>query len=137
MRTQIRKAKTFPGLGLALKKLKKKGFKLGILTSNSKDNVGFFLKHNRLELFDFIYSGADLFGKDKTIKKMIKNQNLDRKNVVYFGDEVRDIEACQKAGVKIVAVGWGMNSPLALKSANPEQLITSPKDLTVQKLQIS
>lgn len=122
-------AKPVPGIRQALVKLKNRGKKLGILTSNSEENVSRFLKRNNLDLFDFIYSGASIFGKDKVIKKCLREQNLIPSSVVYVGDELRDIEAAKKVGIKITAVSWGFNSKKALKRGKPDYLIEKPKQL--------
>jgi len=61
------------GIEEALLELKKTGYKLGILTSNSKDNVSKFLKKNNLDLFDFTHSESSIFGKSKLIKVLLKN----------------------------------------------------------------
>ena len=44
-------------------------------------------------------------------------------------DEVRDIEAARKSGIKSVAVTWGYNSKDALLKENPDFLINSPDEL--------
>ena len=55
-----------PGIVNALEEIEASGFRLGILTSNSRSNVNLFLKNNGiLRLFDFVYSGKSLFGKTR------------------------------------------------------------------------
>ncbi|MBU0578919.1 HAD-IA family hydrolase [Patescibacteria group bacterium] len=112
-----------------LEKLKNEGFALGILTSNSGENVGKFIEKNKLFFFDFIYSEGSFFGKDKVIKKMLKNQHLDSKQTIYVGDEARDIDAARKAGIKVIAATWGFNSDEILKKSNPDYLVNNPKEL--------
>ena len=102
---------------------------MGILTSTSEENVRKFLKKNKLELFDFIYSGSSIFGKHKVMKSLLKKQKLKRKEVIYVGDETRDIEAAKKAKVKIISVTWGFNTKQILKKQKPDFLIDKPKEL--------
>ena len=64
------------------------------------------------------------------MKKLLKNRNLSEFDVIYIGDEVRDIEAAKAAGIKMVAVSWGFNSPEILKTKNPDYLIDYPLQLT-------
>lgn len=52
-----------------LLKLKKK-YQLGILTSNTQENVKLFLEKNNMDFFDFIYTGKSVFGKKNIIKKV-------------------------------------------------------------------
>lgn len=113
----------------SLLELKKNRYKLGILTSNSKDNVSKFLKRNNLDLFDFIYSGSSIFGKSKVMNNLLKNQNLKPEEVIYVGDEIRDIEAAKRAKIRIIAVSWGFNSKQILEKQIPDFLINEPKEL--------
>jgi phosphoglycolate phosphatase len=48
---------------------------------------------------------------------------------LYVGDEVRDIQACKKSFVKIIAVTWGFDIPDVLKSHNPDFLVSTPKEI--------
>lgn len=105
--------------------LSKRGYRLGILTSNSSINVKSFLKRNNLEYFDFVHSESNFFGKDKVLKKLKKRL----KNLIYIGDETRDIEAARKCGVKVVAVTWGLNTKKPLFDSRPDWLISNPKEL--------
>ena len=49
---------------------------------------------------------------------------------IYVGDETRDVEAARKAGVQIIAVGWGLNSRASLLLQNPDFIVDSPEELT-------
>jgi phosphoglycolate phosphatase len=119
----------FPGMKTVLIKLAKQ-HQLGILTSNNKENVEIFLKkQNCDDLFDFIYAGKNIFGKDKIFSALIKKHKLNKVDILYFGDEVRDIEACQKVGVKVAAVTWGFNAPELLKAKKPNYLLNSPEEI--------
>lgn len=112
-----------------LTKLKKKKYKIGILTSNSEENVKSFLKKNAMNIFDFIYCGSTIFGKDKLLRKILKEKKLKKEDVIYIGDEIRDIEAAKKVGVKIAVVTWGFNSQEVLQKHHPDFLIKSPAQL--------
>jgi phosphoglycolate phosphatase len=119
-----------------LEKLKTEGFILGIVTSNSKENVEKFLERNGAELFDFIVSSKSFFGKDKKISKVITQRKINKEKVLYIGDEVRDIEAAKKAGIKVIAVSWGLNSEAILKEHLPDAFVKRPRDLigAIEKL---
>jgi phosphoglycolate phosphatase-like HAD superfamily hydrolase len=81
------------------------------------------------ELFSFIYSGTALFGKHKVLRKFLRKNNLAPEDVIYVGDETRDIEASMKIRIKVVAVSWGFNSAQALAAQNPDFLIHHPREL--------
>jgi phosphoglycolate phosphatase len=119
----------FNGLQGVLSELAKH-YRLGIVTSNEVTNVKkFLLKHN-IDYFDFIYSDSSLFGKGKIIRKVLKKYQLQAENVVYVGDEVRDIEAAKEGGIRVVAVTWGFNAKKVLSQHSPDYLIDKPSQLT-------
>ena len=113
---------------ITLEKLKENGIKLGILTTNSQTNVEKFLKANEINVFDFVVS-ASLFGKEMKLKKIIKKSKLNTDDVLYIGDEIRDIIAAHLVHVKIATVTWGYNNIEALKKHNPDYLISNPEEL--------
>ncbi len=118
------------GIPEALSSLKQQGYQLGILTSNGRENVEAFLHSNAmLHLFDFIYSGATLFGKSRLIHQCLRQQNLSPSQVVYVGDETRDIEAARKISIRAVAVAWGFNTATVLSNHQPDFLLSDPAEL--------
>ncbi len=130
LKQQIQHLSTIPGIKEALIELNNQGHRLGIITSNSTDNVTAFLQKNELEdLFDFIHSGITIFGKTRIINNFLKQENLQPEEVIYIGDETRDIEATKKAHVKVIAVSWGFNSREVLAAENPDFLIDHPSEL--------
>ncbi|KOP23444.1 carotenoid oxygenase [Hapalosiphon sp. MRB220] len=130
LKRKIPELKPIVGMKEALIDLKNAGHHLGIITSNSKDNVTEFLKVNELEnLFEFIYSGITIFGKTTIINNVLKQKQLKVEEVIYVGDETRDIEASKKSNIKVVAVTWGFNSPEVLAKQKPNYLIHHPSEL--------
>lgn len=130
LRDKIKRLKPCQDIAPFLLKLKENGYSLGIVTSNAQENVLIFLENNGLSsLFDFIYSGNTLFGKHKVIEQVLRNYQLTPAEVVYVGDETRDILAARHSQVKVVAVGWGFNSPEVLIQHHPHAFITHPQEL--------
>ncbi|MDJ0843817.1 HAD-IIIC family phosphatase [Crocosphaera sp.] len=127
---KIAELKPIKNIPHCLQQLKAKGYNLGIITSNTEDNVVRFLENHGMEkFFDFIYAGTTLFGKHKIIKKLLKDQQLLSHEVIYIGDETRDINSAKKSHVKCVAVTWGFNSGEALAKQKPDFLIHQPCEL--------
>ena len=126
---KIRDAKLIPEIKEVFFKLKKKGFKIGILSSNSKENIEKFLLAKDLKMFDFIQSETNIFGKDRALRNLLRRYNLPRENVIYVGDEVRDIEACKKNRVKIIAVTWGFSKKEIWKKNKPDYLVNKPQEI--------
>jgi len=118
----IEKAEVFEGIKEIIEKLRKNEIEVGILSSNSKENIKRWLTKKAVNV-DWVRSESTIFGKDKAIVK-IKSENM-----IYVGDEVRDVEACHKIGVKIVSVTWGYNSKKALKKAGADYVVESSFEL--------
>lgn len=60
---------------------------------------------------------------------MIRNNHLNAHEVIYIGDEVRDIHSCKEIGIKIIAVSRWYDNETLLKENNPDILITKPRDI--------
>ena len=109
--------------------LENRGYLTGIISSNSEANVRKFLKKNGVKEFDFIECGSTLFGKYFLLKRAIKRFGYSNDAVIYVGDEVRDIEAAHKAGIKIISVSWGFNNAKLLKRYKPDFIANNCDDV--------
>ncbi|OGX34210.1 MAG: hypothetical protein A3C36_04950 [Omnitrophica WOR_2 bacterium RIFCSPHIGHO2_02_FULL_52_10] len=121
--------KPIHGLKEILIQLKSLGLRMGILTSNSLKNVHNFLDNNSLNFFDFVQTTPKIWSKNRSLMTLIDKQHLKIADVIYIGDETRDIIAAQKAGIRTIAVTWGYNSRRALENHRPDFLIHSPQEL--------
>jgi len=126
---EIDKVKVFENLPEVLNQLKKSGVGLGIATSNSTKNVKKFLENNNLDMFNFTYSSIDYFHKNKILERAIKKYGMEKENVIYVGDEIRDIKAAKEAGIKIASVTWGYNFENVLNKYKPDFIINKPEEL--------
>jgi phosphoglycolate phosphatase len=117
------------GMPETLFALHSRGYRMGILTSNTPEGVLHFLKTNEVHWFEFIHAPDSIFGKSKVIRKIMKTCRLAPAEIVMIGDEVRDIKAAQKAGVASVGVTWGFNSAQLLKTTHPDHVIEEPGEL--------
>ena len=122
--------KMFKGLDKTVKQLKQSGYSLYIVSSNSVDVINHLLdKYHLNSYFDSVVGGVGVFGKTVAIKGTIKRYKIDSDNVVYIGDEVRDIKAAKRLKVPIVSVTWGFNGEKVLKKNNPDAIATKPSDI--------
>jgi len=116
------------GMKAALQSLHARGWVLGIVTSNSTRNVRAFLRHHEMEpWFSVIHSESSLLGKSRILGRLIHQHQW--QNVVYVGDETRDVLAAKTIGIPGVAVAWGFNTVLALENAEPQALALTPAEL--------
>lgn len=118
------------GIPTVLIEIHQRGHRLGIVTSNARSTVLRFLDYQQLtQQFEFIYAGQLLLGKARILKRLVNRNQLDPKQVIYVGDETRDIEAAKQAGLTTIAVSWGFNSAAVLAKHKPDQLIDRPEQL--------
>jgi len=117
------------GMHDVLHELHRRGARLGILSSNDKKNIETFLSNHDIHVFDFVHSSRTIWGKHHSLQKVIRQQHLEPANVLYIGDESRDIAAARQARVSSVAVAWGCNSHMMLAQEEPDYLFTSPAEL--------
>jgi phosphoglycolate phosphatase len=103
---------------------------LGILTSNSLENVAAWLEHNKIQnLFSFIHVESNYFGKKHVLRKIIKAYQIDKSQAFYIGDETRDIKAAKECGIYSIAVTWGFNSEKILSQQQPHYIARKPEDI--------
>jgi phosphoglycolate phosphatase len=129
MKKHMGEVDPYPGVVQMLKKIRAKGISIGVLTSNNGSLVKEFFKVNDFPEFDFIVSEKTLFGKEKSLKKIIKRHNLDRNKVIYVGDEPRDVVSCRKAKIKVIGVTWGLGGVEGLAPSNPDKIVHNTSEL--------
>jgi len=113
-----------------LAKLHDEKISLGILTSNSAENVTPWLKNNNLyHFFSFIHTESSYFGKKTVLKKLLKMHQIDKSKTFYLGDETRDIDAAKQSNIYSIATTWGFNSEKALLQHQPDYLAKNPDDI--------
>jgi phosphoglycolate phosphatase len=117
------------GLKRILPLIKQADVQMGILTTNSSENVERFLKANRLEIFDFIHSTSKVWGKNHGLRRLMQQHMVTADQILYVGDETRDIEAAKKEGIKVIAVTWGYNSHALLETFSPDFIAHTPEEL--------
>ncbi|MFZ0709158.1 MAG: HAD-IA family hydrolase [Terrimicrobiaceae bacterium] len=125
----IHSIQPLPGMPEALRELHALGFSLGIITSNTELNVQIFLRRHDLELFDFVRCSSKLLGKARMIRSVIRRRHVRAADILFVGDETRDIEAAKKAGIRIAAVTWGYNTRRSLEAMKPDFVFNNPGEL--------
>lgn len=129
LREQLGEVKTFNGMKDVLTELRAQGHQIGIFTSNSEENVHAILKINDLDMFDFVLTTPKLWNKNRGLKRIMRRKRFHKDNIIYVGDETRDIVAAKKAGVRVMAVAWGYNSIEKLTSFEPDFVCHEPEDI--------
>ncbi|MDY7230599.1 HAD-IA family hydrolase [Hyalangium rubrum] len=128
----------YEGMIPVLQELRRQGVSVGIISSNSQETIEKFLERNSARsLVHSISCSSNLFGKDKMISRYLKTFSLSPEQVLYVGDEHRDVEACKKTKLRIVAVTWGADSVELLGQAGPDFLAHQPADIVERVKQLN
>ena len=130
LKAKIRTLPLIEGMKETLPRLRENAECFGILTSNDTENVEAFLdSHGLRELFTFISATGQLTGKSKHLRAIARTFSLQPPQMLYVGDELRDIRAARKSKIAAAAVTWGLNSEESLAAENPRYLVHSPAEL--------
>jgi len=119
----------FAGMLELLVALHEAGFPLVFITSNIEGNIREFFRINRFTPPVTVLSSEGLFGKHKAIRSFLKQYQCAKEDVLYIGDEIRDIKACRKAGIDIAFVEWGLDGDEDLMGLKPKYRVKSPTKL--------
>lgn len=121
--------KLFTGMPELISKLTDDGKIIYILSTNNPQIIKEVLGRYGIADKVKILKRSPLFSKHYPIRHLVSKQKYKPENVWMVGDEVRDIEAAKKAGVKGVAVNWGLQTTSLLKAASPNAIATSSDQL--------
>ncbi len=129
LRGNITRLPMIDGMAEVIVEMRRHADSFGILTSNTTANVDLFLRaHGLRDPFDFISSTSKLTGKAKHLRAIRKTFSLRSEEMLYIGDELRDVKASRKAGIPIAAVTWGFNSRESLEAEHPDHVFHQPAD---------
>ncbi len=77
----------------------------------------------------FVKGGIGMSGKRTALQKIIEKYQIGKEELLYLGDEIRDVTSCIEVGVDIAAVSWGFNTRNALAKASPTYILEKPEEL--------
>jgi HAD superfamily hydrolase (TIGR01549 family) len=119
----------FAGLAEVVRTLSEK-HTLGIVTTNSTQNVKLFLAENDLEDCFRVIHGIDSPGSKAEKISKARNQFSKQDEAVFIiGDSVSDIRAAKEASIQSVAAGWGHQSLERLMAEKPDYVVRAPMEL--------
>jgi phosphoglycolate phosphatase len=122
------KSRAYKGVIELIKKLKKKGVLLAVLSSDPTERLLSEIKQFGLEnIFEKIIT--NVHDKAEKIHELVGKNKFDKKETVFIGDSNHEIEVGKGAGIKTIAVTWGFSTEEKLKSTNPDYLVHNIKEL--------
>ncbi len=122
----------FPGAKALLRRLAGQGVVLGVVSSNSAENVQRILGPEAAALIEHYECGAALFGKAAKFRKVVRRARVKPCETLCIGDETRDIEAAREAGLACGAVAWGYARRETLASRAPTWLFETPDEVAAR-----
>lgn len=122
------------GIEQLLSLLAENNIQYAVLSSNSKKNIVHFFERKGIVNND-IYCSRSVFGKHVLLNKFLKEKKLNASEILYVGDELRDVVACRKSNVKVAWVSWGYDNEQALKNNKPDHVLHDPVDILKLALQ--
>ncbi|MEO0456250.1 MAG: HAD hydrolase-like protein [Cyanobacteria bacterium P01_A01_bin.114] len=130
LRKEVHLLEPIPQLTRVIHELAAQDHQLMIASSNSPHNIHHFLAQHGLEkAFSHVHANIGLLGKTRILKRIQHRNSLHPAQMLYVGDETRDIEAAQRANIQIAAVSWGFSSRAALQRQQPSFLLDKPAEL--------
>lgn len=119
----------FDGIKEVLEELNACGFQLAIVSTNSEQNIRECLQNNQIDVITEIICSNNMFGKNEDIKRFLKKHKLKESEVIYVGDEARDILAGKKSGVKVIWVSWGYDQIENANKEQPNYIVNKPQEI--------
>jgi phosphoglycolate phosphatase len=133
MAQNIHSFHAFSGVHDMLRHLSERGITLAIASSNIEANVRQVLGPASASLINHYACGASIFGKRVKLRAILRARGLRPDEVIYIGDEIRDLEAARQLGIPFGAVAWGYTRPDRLAALSPTLMFMSVDEI-VEKL---
>ena len=130
LRHDVDSIRLFQNLGDVLMALAADDHQILIASSNAPSTINPFLKrHGLSQVFSSVYGNIGLLGKARSLRRIMRRHRLVPEEILYIGDETRDIEAARCQGLAVAAVSWGFSDRTALEAQGPTFLVDTPEEL--------
>lgn len=121
--------KPYEGILSALKELKTRGIKLGVLSNKRDEAVQVLVNTFFPHIFDYVSGEKDGVPRKphpQGVFNALNELNVNSKNALYVGDSDVDIETAKNADLSCIAVSWGFRDKSVLIPLKPEYIIDKP-----------
>lgn len=134
-------SKVLPGAREALARLKRAGFKVGVITGRLCDPAEVRAELEALGLGEWIdavvtkqlveaeLSRGQIFSRAEELARMLHELRTRPEETLLVADYVEDIKSAKALGLKTVAVLSGSSSPELLREAGPDLVLGGIKDI--------
>lgn len=118
------------GMADVLRALDGAGMQLAVVSSNVAANVRKVLGRELSGLMAAFETGVPLLGKPVKLRHVLKVCATAPEDAIYFGDEIRDMEAAAIVGMASGGVAWGYNSVASLREHGATYVFAAPGEIT-------
>lgn len=119
---------SYPGIVELIKRLKREGCFVAVVSSDSPKTLLPEMEEFGLNnIFDKVIT--DVHDKADGVEEIINENNIDKKKTVFIGDSNHEIEVGQKFGIGTIGVTWGFTDEERLIKNNPDYLVHNIKEL--------
>lgn len=127
------KTSAFPGMVDLLKHLKMLGYRLSVVSNNSRASIEQGLRHlGLMDIFEVIITRNDV----KEVKpspegliKVMSHFDVSSERCVYIGDTAGDMLAAKAAQIQSIMVGWTHLSQSQVFAIEPDWVLKVPNHL--------
>ncbi len=119
----------FPGAAELVIDLAIAGVKVGIVSSNSHDNVSAVLGTQASSAVRYFACGMSIFGKRSHLRKVLKRSGVAPQRALYIGDQPTDLEAAAAEGIDFAAVAWGYGDLAQLQALGAAHSFREIRDI--------
>ncbi len=126
-------AVAYPGVVDAVRQLRARGIRFGLVTSKNQYGARLGLKLMGIEEEFEVIIGADDVVNPKPhaepVLKALEQMGVTKEEAVFIGDSVHDMESGRAAGVRTAAVLWGPFTRSDLERTKPDFWLERPEQL--------
>lgn len=126
----VKDVKLFKGIKEMLNGLAAEGYQIVVLSSNAKENIELLLKQEGVVSVSEVLTSSRIFGKDTVLKKFMRQNQVTPDQILYVGDELRDIQACNKVNIPFMWVSWGIDGFDLVEKENPKFVAHKPEEIS-------
>ncbi|MFT5176824.1 MAG: HAD superfamily hydrolase (TIGR01509 family) [Gammaproteobacteria bacterium] len=123
----------YPGIAVLLTHLRKRGIRVGVVTSKLASGARDELSRTGLDVHIEHLTGAEDVQQHKPaaepLLRAIKALEVDASRTLMVGDTTADILGARAAGTRSGAALWGAHDPDSLRELNPDHLLETPAQI--------
>lgn len=126
----------FSGITDMLKELRENGVKVAIISNKGSSGINHGIeKFSLSDYIDYVVSSEDVVEKKPHPEGIYKSMAYlglseeDKKDIVFVGDSIHDIECGKNAGLKTILVGWTIMDRDVLLKAEPDYVVEDSEEL--------